>query len=132
MEVKSYIGVGELRFGDSRLNVRAILGPHYHSFRKAPGANETDAYDKLGLHLYYDENDCLEFVEAFAPSSLTFIGISLLGRQMSDVENDLKAIGHYSRRDDVGLQCDSAGIGLYAPTGIVDGVAVFRRGYYKR
>lgn len=130
MEIVPFESIGELRFGESRDTVRRRLGGGYHSFNKDVGENETDAYDDLGLHLYFGHGDRLEFVEAFFPASPSLGGIELLGRPMDDVASDLFARGHKPFPDDVGFQFESAGVGLIGREGVVEGVAIFRRGYY--
>jgi hypothetical protein len=130
MEIVPFVAIGELRFGETRQAIRQRLGGNSQSFSKSEGENETDAYDELGLHLYFDNEDRLEFVEAFEPAIPTFQGFVLLGRDLDEVEIELSAIGYGSVRDDVGLKFDGAGIALFAPARVVEGIAVFRRGYY--
>lgn len=130
MEIVPFESIGNLRFGEGRQVVRGRLGNGYTTFRKDVGESETDAYNDNGLHLYFDSEDRLEFVEAFGNASPSFQGIKFLGRAIDEVADKLSAIGHAAVLDDVGLQCDSAGIGVTAPRGTVEGVAVFRKGYY--
>jgi predicted component of type VI protein secretion system len=85
MEIRPFEAVGSLLFGDVRSAVREKLGMEYSSFSKTTGDEPTDAYDSLGLHLYYDEDGRLEFVEAFIPAVITMDGITFLGRQVADV-----------------------------------------------
>jgi hypothetical protein len=48
-------------------DLRGILGEPTKQFRKSPGSLKlTDAYEPLGVHVYYDDADCVEFVELFA------------------------------------------------------------------
>ncbi len=131
MEIHSFQGLGVLRFGQSREMVREILGGVYRSFTKALGStNETDASDELGLHLFYDDSDRLEFIEGFGSAILSFQGIEFLGRDLAEIENRLEALGYTVERSDAGLQSDTAGISIYAPGGVVEAVSVFRQGYY--
>ena len=56
-------GLGELRFGTSRAAVRTSLVGSPTTFSKVVDApTMTDSYDALGLHLYYDDGDELEFI----------------------------------------------------------------------
>jgi len=130
MEIEPFVGVGVIRFGDTRQQVRDALQRPFESFRKVVGANETDAFDELGLHVYYDGQDRVEAIEGFGSASLTIGGLVLLGRSIDDVDKELSALGHSSHPTDVGLQYDSAGIALTAPSGVVEGVGVYVRGYY--
>jgi len=131
MEILPFVSIGDLRFGESRQDVRKHLGTKYQVFRKDVGANETDAYDELGLHLYYDNDDKLEYVETFTPAAPTFKGVAMLGRHSEDVQEDLARAGHTcSVMDDVSINCGSAGIALYSPDEMVEGVGVYRKGYF--
>jgi hypothetical protein len=132
MEIVPFISYGRLCFGDTRHSIRERLGVHYQSFQKDVGENETDAYDGLGLHLYFDDEDRLEFVEAFEPASPLFRGIMLLSRGRDEFAAEVVAMGQSVTLDDYGLRCDGAGFALTAPNGIVEGVGIFRRGYYDR
>jgi hypothetical protein len=132
MEILPFESIGPLRFGEVRQAVRQLLGKKYRTFKKDVDENDTDAYVDLCLHLYYDNEDRLEFVEAFDGASASFRGIQFLGRPEDDVASDLAEIGFGCVSGDVGLQCDSAGIRLTVSNGIVEGVAVFRKGYYDK
>ncbi len=131
-DVQSFQAVGPLKFGQDRAMVRELLGDEFRAFSKGARENEADAYDSLGLHLYYNEHARLEFVEVFSPAQLAFAGVSLLDRSATEVVRDLQTLGHESEQDDVGYNYDQLGIGLtvrYEDT-IVEGVAVFKEGYY--
>src|SRR5437899_12990923 len=80
MEIRPFEGLGDVRFGMRRGDARALLGQEFRSFKKTPLADRlTDAYTQFGLHLYYDGQDRLEFVEAFQPCVPIFRGVELLG-----------------------------------------------------
>jgi hypothetical protein len=130
MEIVPFVGVGVVRFGDTRQQVRDALQRPFEIFRKDVGENETDAFDEVGLHVYYDGQGRVEFIEGFGSASLTIGGLVLLGRNIDDVDRELSALGHSSHATDVGLQYDSVGIALTAPGGVVEGVGAYRRGYY--
>ena len=130
-EIEPYQSVGPLTFGQTRNAVREQLGPDYDSFAKDVGENETDAYDNLGVHLYYDDDDRLEFVEAFEPASLTLRGVALHRREYRQVDSELSRLGYDANPTDVGYRYDDIGIALTLDGSTVEGVAVFRRGYYE-
>ena len=85
MEIVPFTSVRALTFGESRKTSRARLGSSFSTFEKVVGGDETDAFDDLGLHLYYSEADRLEFVEAFDPADITFRGVGFLGRGLDSV-----------------------------------------------
>jgi hypothetical protein len=131
MEIRSFESVGDLRFGITREETHKLLGKDFKSFFKGPFTNlSTDAYDDLGLQLDFDQNNRVEFVEAWGPANITFNGIMLLGRTPKEVNVKMRAIGHVPRREGDELQFDSAGIVLTVEEGVITGVAAFRQGYY--
>jgi len=131
MRIVPFLSIGDLRFGEFRENVRSRLGGKHQAFKKAGGLSETDAYDDLGFHLYYDTEERLEYVETFSPANATFEGIEMLGRSSEEVVEDLSKAGHScSFMDSVSLNCDSAGITLYVPDSVVQAVGAYRQGYF--
>jgi hypothetical protein len=130
MEIRPFESVGALRFGDSRQHVKGKLRRPSFPFQKNVGYSEIEVCNELGLHLYFDSDDCLEFVEAFEPAQVVFRGISFLGRELDSVISDMESLGYRPTESDVGVNFESAGIALTAPSGIVEGVAAHRKGYY--
>ena len=56
MRILPYRGLGQLRFGMARDEIRSILGEEVRSFFKGPFAKTaTDAFRTLGIHVYYEE-----------------------------------------------------------------------------
>jgi hypothetical protein len=131
-EIRPYEGGGVLHFGMSRSQVRSLLGPEFRAFRKGThAATDTDAYDKLCLHLYYDAHDRLEYIEAWGSCQILYKGIPLLGVPTRSLLLQLNRIGLGSRYDD-GYLFDDGGFTLYAPGDVVEAVGVYRRGYYDK
>lgn len=110
--------------------MRAKLNGTYSTFRKDAGENQTDSFDEIGLHLYYNNDERLEFVEAFYPADISFRGIRFLGRDVNAVTGDMAALGFACVDADVGVDFPDAGISLTAPSGVVEGVAAHRNGYF--
>lgn len=130
MEIVPFRSIGPLSFGDPRDVARTKFASMFSTFEKVAGATETDSFDDLGLHLYYDDEGRLEFVEAFDPAEVVFRGISFLGRELTAVTRAMQALGFAATPTDVGVRFDQAGIALTASAGDVEGVAAHRRGYY--
>jgi hypothetical protein len=128
--IEPYKRVGPLTIGQERKTVRDVLGDDYETFAKAEGENLTDAYDGLGVHLYYADDDTLEFVEFFEPAEVDFQGKRLLGRPFAQIQNELAADGYTPRASDVGYEYDELGIAFTLGGDEVEGVAAYRRGYY--
>lgn len=137
--VKPREGLGPLHFGMPRREVRQVLGAGWEEFLKSPFDDvPTDAWDELGLHVYYDGEDRLEAVETFRPARPTWQGEDLLSVSYRRLRHLLR---QGDRRLEVeageGLTSYRLGVGAHAPDGEdepeapVEGVIVFRRGYYE-
>ena len=131
MELLPFVGLGTMRFGMTRAEARGALGDNYRSFRKVPAAPTlTDAYADLGLHLYYDPADRLEFIEAFKPAQPTFRSIELLAPTDDVLKRLLQSGAGPARRDLEAYFFHDHGFALYSPGPDVEGVSVFTKGYY--
>ena len=128
--INSFNSVGPLKFGQSRADVRAALGPDFRVFRKTESENETDAYNSIGVHVYYDGAHKVEFIEAFSPAELEFNGIFLLGRHIDEVVGELASLGYDAVHDDVGYNFSQLGFGLTVNGDEIEGVGLYRSGYY--
>jgi|GEM_PF-2293653 len=129
-DITPYRSVGSLQLGRHRNEIRRQLGADFTSFTKDIGESEADAYDHLGIHLYYDDDDRLEMVELFQPASPTLKDVSLLGRDYEQVANALAEHGYKAKPTDVGYSYEDAGVALTLNGSEIEGVAVFRKGYY--
>lgn len=130
-------GLGALRFGMSRPAVRQGFMDAHDTFTRAEQAfderdEEVDAYDALGIHLHYDEDNALEYIELFPPASPTWEGLHLLNLSLDDIEQAMTTRGHSVSRDETGLDVRSLGIGVYSENGLwPQAVSVYREGYYE-
>ena len=129
-DIRPFVGIGELKFGETREALRERLGATVKPFLKCKTGPLVDAYDSFGLHLYFDSQDRLEFIETFVPAMTTFAEIHLLGLEVEEANRLLSEIGCSGEPIDVGYQYDNEGFCLYAPLSIVLAVSAFRRGYY--
>jgi hypothetical protein len=131
MEIHPFESIGPLNFNMSRTTARDTLQVPLQRFRKYENCPDIEVSEELGLHLYYDARDCLEFVEAFEPAKVSFCGLIFLGRDVQDVVAEMEERGlRPTETDDYGVTFGDAGIALTSPSGIVEGVAAFREGYY--
>ena len=128
--VEPFDKVGPLRFGMARGEVREALGEEGREFRKGFSENLTEAYNSAGVHVYYDKDGAVEFVEAFSPAQPTYQGVELLQPDTSSILDELNKRGLTARDDgEGGLWFDDHGFALFAPGGKTEGVSIFRRGY---
>ena len=130
-DVVPFEGLGDLRFDTPRAAVRALLATDHRSFQKSPLSRQlTDAYDTLGFHLYYDDEDRLEFIETFPPCDPTYRGIRLLKGSRQRVLQQLADLGHTASHEDEGYNFKQLGLVLYVPARKIEAVSLYRRGYY--
>jgi len=137
-EIVSYSGAGPIVFGMTREIVRQRIEAPAESFMKSPNsAAPADAFDSLGLHVHYDADERCEAIEFHGSmASPTFRNQQLLGQPFATIERWLRAIDPDLQTDSTGLTSLLFGLGLYAPSvtydphSPVEGVIVFRRGYY--
>jgi hypothetical protein len=102
----------------NRAQVRTLFASGFRWLKKTPLAKTT--------------KERLEFIEAFKNSIPTFRGTELLGSRTHVLER-LGKVGLGSpRHDSAGDFFDDFGFGLYSPGEVVEGVSVYRKGYYDR
>ena len=63
-DVTPLVGVGPVRFGMSRQDARDALDVPVLSFKKGPSSTSpTDAFLENAFQVFYDEDNCVEFIE---------------------------------------------------------------------
>ena len=128
--VEPFQSLGKLRFGMRKGEPERVLGEPPKKFQKGFSKTLTEAYKGAGLHVYYDADGTVEFIEAFPPSQPTYRGVDLMKPEADEVIADLAKLGLTVRKDGQGgLWFDDQGFSLFAPDGRTEGVSVFRRGY---
>lgn len=135
--IRPYISIGPIELGMSRKEVRETLDARVEEFKKSPTDElTTDAFDELGVYVYYKEHDVCEAVEVIPPASPIFQDEELLRRRFGELREYFKRIDDSIEVDNGGLTSYRFGIGLYVPfakndpDALVEGVIVFERGYY--
>jgi hypothetical protein len=143
--IHPYEGMGPLRLGMTRQEIRAILGEPESTFLKTPSSIYlTDFYTKLGLQIAYKEPEiCNAIHTTDGEVKPIFQGHSIADEPFSNLRDWFQEIDSNSQLDASGITSYKYGIGLYAPkhtwqpeegldenTDIVEGVIVFERGYY--
>jgi len=133
-QIVPYEGVGELRLGDSRADIRSFLDedcitlPSWGSAR-----NDIDAYDKACIQLHYDKDDLLVFIEINPPYNPLFREIELMGLPLQSAIKQMQALGYQEKFDDASsCRFNDVGIALYAPMPrIITAVSIYKRGLYE-
>ena len=127
LEIHPYAGLGAVRFNMTCDQARAAIGIDPQLFEKAPG---TIVENYGGLHLYYDNDGRLEFIEVGLPNQVSFGGIALLNMKIADAVAKLEPLGGPVKRSGSGYDFEQLGLGLFESGGLVKGVSAYRRGYY--
>ena len=136
-EIESYVGTEDILFGMLKEEIRDTIGSDFKEFKKANFAlSHTDAFTGLGLHVHYDNEGKCEAIEFAYPSDVRFNGIKLLGNSFELVLNEIRKTDSNIEIDESGFISYKHGIGIYVPTlkdirhQEIQGVIIFRRGYY--
>ena len=136
-DIRAYEGILDCQFGMTIAQIHTILGFPESSFKKAPTSEcPTDAYDRLGFHIFYKALGVCNAIEMFSPAQPTFNNRLLIGQPFSELKNWIQAIDSNVEVDEVGLISYQLGFGLYAPfagespNDPVESAIVFERGYY--
>ena len=108
-QVRTFEGLRDLRLGTTRAAVRSLLDTGVRMLVK--GGVELDSFDSLGFYLYYDQNDELEFIEAFETCEPEYDGVRPLGDDTPSVLNKLAQLGHEPVGDDSGYDSPRLGFG---------------------
>ena len=136
-----YQGVGQIRFGMTREKVRSLLGEPSATFYKGLNTQSpTDAYDNIGIHIYYHHpSGYCQALEFFEPAQLLLKEKQLFELPFVNLREWLLSQDSELEIDDEGLTCFKYGLGIYAPDWKEDsnltaqGILVFNdRNYYNR
>lgn len=137
LEVEPYQGMAGVQFGMSREQVRHVLDSSVRAFKKtATDELDTDAFDELGIQVYYQQPDVCEAIELAAPANPTFCGKALIGQPFSELRDWFGSIDPQIQVDETGLTSFEFGLGLYAPfasqspNASIEAVIIFQQGYY--
>jgi hypothetical protein len=124
-------GAGPLRFGQTREEVRAQIGSDCTTFKKTPSSNSTtDSYEQLGVHLYFDCDGRLEFIETFPPCEIVYRGVPVSRREVETTLAELRQSELQVKQEEDGYICEKAGFTLYVVDDVVEAVSIFPEGYY--
>lgn len=136
LPIEPYVGIGPVKLGMSVSEVRGVLKGEVDSYMKSDSdALPSDAFDSVGVHVYYKPPGVCEAVEVASPAVPIFRGRPLLDRHFDEVRKWFEEMDGAVELDESGLTSYKFGIGLYAPGAnaagsVVETVIVFERGYY--
>jgi hypothetical protein len=109
------------------------------SFMKTSMAEmPTDAFDSVGIHVYYSAGKC-DAVECFAPASPVFQGKTVMGQPYEEIKKWLESIDSHIVIDGSEVQARSLGISISASfsetaeeVSVVESMLVVDKDYFDR
>jgi hypothetical protein len=108
--------LGLIRAGMTRDESRSALESPFDEFLKSPySAVPTDAYDDLGLHVYFDDALMVVGVEFLKWSQFTWRGQRLAGEEVLVVQQFLTGQGEFLVFNNSGFNVERLGLRFYAP-----------------
>jgi hypothetical protein len=134
-EIKPYVGVGFIKFGMKREEVRKCFNNQFDEFKKTP-FSETLTDDFGCCHAYYKKQDTCEAVEFFEEAELTIDGKMIFGKPYSEIKAMFEAMDNSLDFNGEGFTSFKYGVGVYAPYAqdkpdeAIESVIVFEKGYY--
>ena len=137
-EIKSYVGVGPIRFGMTPEQVRHALQSDFERAKKSSSDIPSDFFKSLGIFVDYRSPGNCQAAEFAGPAPPTFEGRRLLKRPYDEVERWIKTLDPDVLMNDAGFRSEKFGWGVYAPSANkephfpIEGVIVFDREYYRR
>lgn len=137
--IQSFQNAGPVKLRMPRDEVRKILASQPISLAsKARSTTPSDIFQKLGVHVHYDEDALCEAIELFAPAAPIFQGQYLFNKPFKHLEQWIMAQDQSAQFDGSGIESNKLGIGIYAPAGQEkpydppEGVIIFEKGYYDK
>ncbi len=100
--IEPMVRIGPVRIGMSLAENRTVIGEPKERFQKTEqSVSLTDSYENLGLHVYYDENGSVEFIESFPVDGIRHFlyDISVFEVPAKDVVAKLASKGHGTSRE---------------------------------
>ncbi|WP_432216884.1 hypothetical protein ACREYJ_15720 [Pseudomonas kribbensis] len=116
--------LGPIRAGMTRNDSRSALESPFDEFLKSPDSSiPTDAYDDLGLHVYFDNALMVVGVEFLKWAQFAWRGQRLAGEKVLVVQQFLIEQGEFLVFNNSGFNVARLGLRFYAPEmGEVDAI----------
>lgn len=125
MNFTPYISVGAIKFGESREEVRKLIG-NYKEYKK--NKFSTNTLDDFGFcQVFYDANNKVEAVEMYRNVKLIYDDVNLFDLDKSELVNKLQ--NHHIDDDEYGMTIPSLGLSISLIDNVPDSILVYQRGY---
>lgn len=130
-EIVPYVGVGSLKFGMKREEIRKCFNDQFEECQKIP-FSETVKDDFGCCHVFYKKQDTCQAIEFFQEANVFFKGKKIIGKPFLKIKAMFEAIDNSLGFSDTGFTSFKYGVEIYAPAelvGPVESVIVFDREY---
>jgi hypothetical protein len=136
--IRAQKSVGPITFGMTRDEVRATLAQPFTAFQKGEGAELTDAFDTLDLHVFYRDG-CVDAVEFWDATNIILGGHRLGDETFADMEMILVDFVRPNVVTPTSLQSPAFGVeytiesaDLRDTAGAIKQIIVVAPGYFER
>lgn len=117
--------VGDVHFGMSREEVRALWGTATEFKKSKYSKNTTDDFGFC--HVFYDAENRCEAIEIFGEAEVVINGVTVFPGATGLLESLISD----KEQDDSGFISKTRSIGVYAPYGDIESVLFGCKGYYE-
>lgn len=111
--------------GQTRDEVRESLGLH-RQFKRTADSAESDQFPDSGVLATYSREGRVIMLEFVNPAEVSVGDIELMNQNIEELIRRLAAESLPVERDDLGGVITPLQVGLYAPSGVVEGVQLGR------
>jgi hypothetical protein len=135
--INPYIGIGEIKLGMTRSEVRSTLKSRFESCQRTGDLDiPEDFFPELGIFVEYNQSDVCASIQVVTPLDPIWRGKKLLQMPFIELAEWFISIDPDIELDETGFTCYKYGIGTYAPDyqeepdSSPESIIVFTRGYY--
>jgi hypothetical protein len=135
--ISPYIGMGDIKLGMDRAQIRNILNSSVESFvRNEYAEMPEDSFPDLGIFIEYKQPGVCDSIQVVKPLNPIWRGKQLLNTPFRELAAWFLEIDSERELDGTGFTSYKYGIGAYAPNHeeepdcLAESIIVFSRGYY--
>ncbi|MDE7414562.1 MAG: hypothetical protein K2N05_12355 [Muribaculaceae bacterium] len=120
-----YTSVGAIKFGESRSNVRFVMGAYKEYKKNKFSSNTLDDFG--GCQVFYTKDNTVEAVEVYRNVELLYKGENLFNmnkEELISIFNDPQR-----KEDEYGITFPTVGVSITLVDGLPDSILMYQRGY---
>jgi hypothetical protein len=135
--IEPHVGVGALKLGMARSEVRATLQPQVvENTVKSTSKIPMDAFYDACVQVFYDDYEICEAIELYSPIRTLFAGMSVFETSYEVLRALVSKMDEHIAEKPDGFTSIDCGLSVYAPMRSEqpelppESIIVFKRGYY--